>query len=286
MNKQELVNVIREKKSFLCVGLDPDIELIPPVIRNDYTHPLFEFNRIIIDATIDLAVAYKPNMAFYECHGSLGWESLEKTLTYLRSHPAGPVFTIADAKRADIGNSSIQYANTFLEKLDFDAVTVNPYMGYDSVKPFLEIPAKWTVILALTSNPGADDFQTLDCIPNRQPHGAGDSNHMQLHQAVVETCLQWGSADNTMFVLGATRPESLAAIRKIAPDHFFLIPGVGTQGGKLEEVVTQCMNREVGILINSSRGIIHASRDDDFDIRAREAAHCLQQEMERMLDNG
>ncbi len=282
MNKQELVNAIRAKKSFLCVGLDPDMDMIPPAIRNDYTHPLFEFNRIIIDATIDLAVAYKPNIAFYE--SSRGWESLEKTMAYLQSHPAGPVFTIADAKRADIGNSSIQYAKTFLEKLDFDAVTVNPYMGYDSVKPFLEIQGKWAIILALTSNPGAADFQTLDCIPIKQQHAKGTSNHMQLHQAVVETCLQWGSAENTMFVLGATRPESLAAIRKIAPNHFFLIPGVGAQGGKLEEVVAQCMNGEVGILVNSSRGIIHASRDDDFDIRAREAASRLQQQMEMMLD--
>ncbi len=283
MNKQELINTIREKRSFLCVGLDPDMDRIPPAIKNDCTHPLFEFNRIIIDATIDLAAAFKPNIAFYESHGSHGWESLEKTIAYLHSHPKGPVFTIADAKRADIGNSSSQYAKTFLENLDFDAVTVNPYMGYDSVKPFLDIPGKWAVILALTSNPGASDFQTMPCSPKSSRVLARDGAHVQLHQAVVDKCILWGSPENTMFVLGATWPESLAAIRKIAPEHFFLIPGVGAQGGGLEEVAAQCMNHEAGILVNSSRGIIHASRDDDFDVKAREAAIRLQQQMEKML---
>ncbi len=283
MNKQELINTIREKRSFLCVGLDPDMDLIPPVIKNDSRHPLFEFNRIIIDATIDLAVAYKPNIAFYESQGSRGWESLEKTIDYLASHPKGPVFTIADAKRADIGNSSRQYAKTFLENLPFDAVTVNPYMGHDSVRPFLDVPGKWAVILALTSNPGASDFQTLDCLSNAAKGTLDSEGTIKLYHAVVKACLSWGSPENMMFVLGATRPESLAAIRKMAPDHFFLMPGVGAQGGKLEEVAAQCMTHEVGMLVNSSRGIIHASRDDDFDIRAREAAKHLQEQMENIL---
>ena len=285
MNKQELIQTIREKKSFLCVGLDPDMELIPPAIKNDYKHPLFEFNRIIIDATIDLAVAFKPNIAFYESQGSQGWESLEKTIAYLNSHPKGPVFTIADAKRADIGNSSRQYAQTFLENLDFDATTVNPYMGHDSVKPFLDIPGKWAIILALTSNPGASDFQTMVCHPDSTDMEARTDDLLPLHQAVVKKCITWGSPENTMFVLGATRPESLAAVRKIAPEHFFLIPGVGAQGGNLQEVAAQCMNHEVGMLLNSSRGIIHASRDDDFDIRASEAASRLQQQMDKILDS-
>ncbi len=285
MNKQELIYAIRKKRSFLCVGLDPDMDHIPPTIKNDYKHPLFEFNRIIIDATIDLAVAFKPNIAFYESHGSKGWESLEKTIAYLHSHPKGPVFTIADAKRADIGNSSRKYAKTFLEKLNFDAVTVNPYMGHDSVMPFLDIPGKWAVILALTSNPGASDFQTMPCSPESSRAHQCDGDHMQLHQAVVNKCISWGSPENTMFVLGATRPESLAVIRKIAPEHFFLIPGVGAQGGRLEEVAAQCMNHETGMLVNSSRGIIHASRDDDFDIKARESAMRMQQQMEKMLNH-
>lgn len=284
MNKAALIRLIRTKKSFLCVGLDPDMDLMPPTIKSDATDPLFEFNRIIIDATIDLAVAYKPNIAFYECHGSRGWKSLEKTIEYLASHPGGPVFTIADAKRADIGNSSKHYARTFLENLPFDAVTVNPYMGYDSLKPFLEMPGKWTIILALTSNPGASDFQTLSCTDQSLRPSEGDAGSTrQLHRQVIETCLTWGSSDNIMFVLGATRPESLAEIRELAPSHFFLIPGVGTQGGQLKEVASQCINNDIGILVNSSRGIIHASRSEDFDMKARKAAHVLQAEMEKII---
>ncbi len=283
MNRQEIIDTIRKKRSFLCVGLDPDMDLMPPVVRNSSDNPLFEFNRIIIDATIDLAVAYKPNIAFYESHGSLGWKSLEKTAEYLASHPRGPVFTIADAKRADIGNSSCQYAKTFLENLPFDAVTVNPYMGYDSVKPFLDMPAKWTVILALTSNPGAGDFQTREFVTVVREEKPGIGTPLQLHQAVLETCLTWGSPENMMFVVGATRPSYLADMRKRAPDHFFLVPGVGAQGGKLAEVAAHGMNQDTGILVNSSRGIIHASRDEDFDVKAREAALALQKQMEIIL---
>ncbi len=285
MNKNELVRLIRRKRSFLCIGLDPDLERIPPMVKNDHRLPLFEFNRIIIDATIDLAVAYKPNLAFYESHGRPGWESLEETIEYLASHPRGPVFTIADAKRADIGNSSRHYARAFLENLPFDAVTVNPYMGHDSIKPFLDIPGKWAVILALTSNPGAGDFQMLECASAAAGTRTVTGMDTRLHQVIIERCLSLGNAENMMFVVGATRPEALSGIRKMAPDHFFLIPGVGAQGGSLEEVARQSMNDDIGILVNSSRGIIHASRDEDFDSKAREAALQLQKQMEFILAN-
>ena len=283
MTRSALTALIRRKRSFLCVGLDPDLERIPECIRNYSDDPLFDFNRRIVDATIEHAVAFKPNVAFYEMYGSKGWESLEKTMAYIAAHEAGPVFTIADAKRADIGNSSAAYARTFFESMPFDAVTVSPYMGHDSVRPFLSYPGKWAVILAITSNPGAADFQVL-------PAGANDTvaanirgSERKLYEVVMNKCMGWGSSDNMMFVAGATRAGMLGSLRQLVPEHFFLIPGVGAQGGDLSAIASVAMNKDVGILVNSSRGILYASPGDDFDIKAGEAAAVLQEEMEIIL---
>ena len=286
MTKKELTALILKKKSFLCIGLDSDIEKIPAFLREASDDPVFEFNRRIIDATIDLAVAYKPNVAFYECNGSKGWESLEKTAAYIAAHQAGPVFSIADAKRADIGNSSLYYARTFLERMAFDAVTVNPYMGSDSVEPFLQFPGKWAVILALTSNPGAHDFQVLQPqLPLLlEKFGIKTCYWKKFFEVVMEESMKWGTPDNTMYVVGATQADILGSVREFVPDHFFLIPGVGAQGGSLETISEKSMTRDVGILVNSSRNIIFASQGEDFADKARLAAMSLKKKMERILE--
>ncbi|MBR9832627.1 orotidine-5'-phosphate decarboxylase [bacterium] len=268
MNRQELVAHIKAKKSFLCVGLDTDIEKIPNHLK-ETEDPIFEFNKAIIDATKDYCVAYKPNIAFYESLGSKGWLSLEKTLNYIPKD----IFTIADAKRGDIGNTSKLYARAFFEQMDFDSITVAPYMGSDSVLPFLSYDNKWVILLALTSNEGALDFQFM----------TSDSTGLKLHEKVITKANSWGNAENMMFVVGATRPEMLKKIRKIAPDNFYLVPGVGAQGGSLEEVALNGMNADCGLLVNSSRGIIYADKTEKFSIVAGEKAKELQQEMELYL---
>jgi len=273
MTKTQLVSLILKKKSFLCIGLDTDISKIPSHLLGS-EDPVFEFNRRIIDATIDFAVAYKPNMAFYESRGVKGLISLEKTMQYLEKFRE-EVFTIADAKRGDIGNTSEMYARLFFDKsasaMDFDAVTVAPYMGEDSVKPFLTYQGKWVILLALTSNKGADDFQMLD---------TGDK---KLFEQVLTVSLQWGSDDNMMYVVGATRAEMLRQIREIIPDHFLLIPGVGAQGGSLRDVVRYGMNKDIGLLVNSSRAIIYASKDKDFEEKARTEAVKVRDEMKTLM---
>ncbi len=285
MERQDLIAAIRGKDSFLCIGLDTEPGRIPAFLRQDFTDPVFEFNRRIIDATIDLTVAYKPNTAFYEAQGSEGWKSLEKTIDYLNGHPAGPVFSIADAKRADIGNTSQQYARAFFNRMDFDAITVNPYLGHDAVKAFLGSPGKWAIVLALTSNPGAMDFQTMQ--PQQlallEKFGIKTCYRKRLFEVVMEESQKWGTIDNMMFVAGATHPEQLRKAREIAPYHFFLVPGVGAQGGNLETVARMAMNRDVGILVNSSRNIIYAGDGADFDEKAREAALDLQKQMKHLL---
>ncbi|RZS94810.1 orotidine-5'-phosphate decarboxylase [Cecembia calidifontis] len=268
MNRKQLIKEIQKKRSFLCVGLDTDLSKIPGHLLRE-KDPVFEFNRQIIDATADYAVAYKPNIAFYEALGPKGWESLNKTLEYIPKD----IFTIADAKRGDIGNTSSLYAKAFFESMDFDSITVAPYMGVDSVKPFLEFEGKWVILLALTSNEGSKDFQLF-----------GAANGKPLFQEVLEKSSQWGSPENMMYVVGATRGEKIGEVRKIVPDHFFLVPGVGAQGGSLEEVAKYGMNRECGLLVNSSRGIIYAGSDHNFAQAARNEAGKLQQEMEALLD--
>ena len=267
MTRQELIAQIRLKKSFLCVGLDTDLTKIP-VHLLDCEDPIFEFNKAIIDATKDFAVAYKPNLAFYECYGPKGWESLQKTIDYIPKN----IFTIADAKRGDIGNTSTYYAKTFFEYLHFDSVTVAPYMGEDSVTPFLEFKDKWVVILALTSNKGALDFQFTT-----------DSKGEELYKKVLRKSAQWGTPENTMFVVGATRAEGIGEVRKLVPHHFFLVPGVGAQGGSLEDFATYGWNSDCGLLVNSSRGIIYASSGEDFAEHARQEAEKLQREMAVIL---
>lgn len=269
MTREELVGQIKKKKSFLCVGLDTDIKKIPSHLLK-YADPIFEFNKQIIDATIDYCVAYKPNLAFYEAHGSKGIESLEKTMEYIPKD----VFTIADAKRGDIGNTSGLYARAFFEQMPFDSITVAPYMGEDSVKPFLTYDGKWVILLALTSNKGSKDFQDLNI--------EGSSN--KLFEEVLKTSQHWGSTENMMYVVGATKSEKLKEIRKIVPDHFLLVPGVGAQGGSLEEVAKYGMNIDCGLLVNSSRGIIYASSDQDFALRAKEESKKMQEEMKGYLD--
>jgi orotidine-5'-phosphate decarboxylase len=269
MNCAGLFENITKKRSFLCVGLDTEIEKIPAFLLND-EDPIFEFNRRIIDSTHHFAVAYKPNIAFYECHGAKGWESLEKTVKHIRNNYPD-IFVIADAKRGDIGNTSKMYAKAFLENMPFDAITVAPYMGADSVMPFLTYKDKWVVILALTSNKGADDFQY---------HSDGSE---RLFEKVLKVSGKWGNTDNTMYVVGATRAEMLKDIRKIVPDHFLLVPGVGAQGGSLEEVAKYGMNSRCGLLVNSSRGIIFADNSSDFDKVAGQKAEEMQLEMENHL---
>lgn len=266
MNRQELVQLIKERQSYLCVGLDTDIQKIPKHLLS-HADPVFAFNKAIIDATKDLCVAYKINTAFYECMGIRGWESLQRTVEYI---PSG-IFTIADAKRGDIGNTSVQYAKTFFDTYKFDSVTVAPYMGKDSVAPFLGFSEKWAIVLGLTSNEGSQDFQL-------QP--AGDE---LLYEKVMKACASWGTPDNMMFVVGATHAEQLGAIRQLVPDHFFLVPGVGAQGGSLQEISAHAMNKDCGLLVNASRSIIYAGNGEDFAVDARQAAQALQQEMAEYL---
>ena len=269
MTTPQLVQQIKAKKSFLCIGLDVDLTKIPTHLL-ELEDPIFEFNKAIIDATNDLCVAYKPNIAFYEAYGLKGWQSLEKTINYLNEkHPE--IFTIADAKRGDIGNTSTMYAKAFLEDLNFDSVTVAPYMGKDSVEPFLAFENKHTILLALTSNEGAFDFQTKMV------------NGEELYKTVIKTSKTWKNSQNLMYVVGATKAEYFTEIRKIIPNSFLLVPGVGAQGGSLSEVCKVGMNEDVGLLINSSRGIIYASAGVDFAQKAREEALKIQQEMQEIL---
>lgn len=267
MNRQELIAQIRLKKSFLCVGLDTEWAKIPAHLM-DTEDPVFEFNKAIIDATRDLCVAYKPNLAFYEARGPQGWVSLQKTINYIGNEH----FTIADAKRGDIGNTSRLYAQTFFETYSFDSVTVAPYMGSDSVQPFLDFPNKWVILLALTSNTGSADFQ----------FGLQEQS-TPLFEKVMRRAMTWGTPENLMFVVGATHPEKFADIRNIAPDHFLLVPGVGAQGGDLEALCHYGLNEDVGLLVNASRGIIYAGSGLDFAVQAREAAAELQAEMATLL---
>lgn len=267
MTANDLFEQIKAKESFLCIGLDTDLQKIPSHLL-DLEDPIFEFNKQIIDATSDLCVAYKPNIAFYESMGEKGWESLKKTIEYIPDE----IFTIADAKRGDIGNTSNMYAKTFFETLNFDSVTVAPYMGKDSVTPFLEFKDKWAIILALTSNSGGLDFQMLE-----------DKNGEKLYQKVLKTSRNYG--ENIMFVVGATRAEMLKDIRTIVPNHFLLVPGVGAQGGNLSEVARYGMNKRCGLLVNSSRGIIYADNSKNFAIKAREQALVLQKEMRMILSH-
>jgi len=271
MTKQELIHEIKAKRSFLCVGLDVDLEKIPAHLLQ-LDDPVFEFNKAIIDATHDITVAYKPNTAFYEAYGLKGWESLSKTIAYLnKNYPS--IFTIADAKRGDIGNTSTRYAKAFFEDLNFNSVTVAPYMGSDSVEPFLAFENKFTIMLALTSNKGGLDFQLIQ-----------DENGETLYEKVLKTSLGWKNSEQLMYVVGATRPEYFQKIRNIVPDHFLLVPGVGAQGGDLQAVCTYGLNNDVGLLINSSRGIIYASPKENFAEIARKKALELQKEMQVILD--
>lgn len=268
MNREKLIELIKSRGTFLCVGLDPDFDKIP-LHLHEYEDPIFEFNAAIIDATREHCVAYKPNLAFYESMGLSGWQSLQKTIEYIGdSH-----FTIADAKRGDIGNTATKYAKAFFKNMDFDAVTVAPYMGSDSVIPFLEFEDKWVVLLALTSNPGADDFQLK----------AMDGGTEKLYQKVIRTSNAWGSADNMMYVIGATRPEYIKEIRAQVPDHFFLVPGVGAQGGSLEDVAENGLNRDIGLLVNASRSIIYAGKKEDFAEAAGNEAKRISDEMKLIL---
>ena len=269
MTQDQLIEQIRKKQSFLCIGLDVDLNKIPKHLLKE-EDPIFAFNKAIIDATHHLCVAYKPNTAFYEAYGIKGWQALEKTINYLnKNHPE--IFTIADAKRGDIGNTSTMYAKAFFEDLSFDSVTVAPYMGKDSVEPFLAFKDKHTILLALTSNAGAFDFQTKMI------------NDMEVYKQVLETSKTWQNSENLMYVVGATKAEYLADIRKIVPDSFFLGPGVGAQGGNLQDVCKYGMNDTVGLLINSSRGIIYASNDEDFAEAAAKKAEDLQLQMKQIV---
>ncbi|AWH86652.1 orotidine-5'-phosphate decarboxylase [Flavobacterium album] len=265
MTTEQLHAEILRKKSFLCIGLDVDLDKIPQHLL-DTEDPIFEFNKAIIDATHDLAVAYKPNTAFYEAYGLKGWHALEKTINYLNQrHPE--IFTIADAKRGDIGNTSAMYAKAFLEDLAFDSVTVAPYMGRDSVEPFLAVKNKFTILLALTSNGGAYDFQTQK------------TDEGELYKTVLKTSRTWQNSGNLMYVIGATKAEYFSEVRRIVPDSFLLVPGVGAQGGSLKEVCRYGMNDIIGLLVNSSRGIIYAGNGEDFAEMARAEAYTMQQEM-------
>ena len=268
MTREDIIREITSKKTFLCVGLDTDIKKIPSSLL-DHEDPVFEFNRRIITATKEYCIAYKPNIAFYEAQGIKGWQSLERTLDFIPSSH----LTIADAKRGDIGNTSSLYARTFFETYHFDAVTIAPYMGDDSVRPFLEFEEKWVILLALTSNRGSQDFQFIK-----------DAQGQYLFEKVLETSKQWAGPDRMMYVVGATQAESFGAVRKIAPDHFLLVPGVGSQGGDLESVFRYGSNEDVGLLVNASRSIIYAGDTEaNFEEAAAEAAFALQQEMQLLL---
>jgi orotidine-5'-phosphate decarboxylase len=269
MTTKQLYNQIQQKKSFLCVGLDVDLNKIPQHLLAT-EDPIFEFNKAIIDATHDLCVSYKPNTAFYEAYGLKGWQSLEKTINYI-NEKFPEIFTIADAKRGDIGNTSSMYAKAFFEDLNFNSVTVAPYMGKDSIEPFLAFENKHTIMLALTSNEGAFDFQTLI------------TNGKELYKQVLETSKTWKNSNNLKYVVGATKAEYFAEIRKIVPDSFLLVPGIGAQGGSLSEVCKYGMNDKVGLLVNSARAIIYASKGTDFAEKAREEALLVQKEMEEII---
>ena len=272
MNRQQLINEIFTKKSFLCVGLDTDINKIPEHLKKE-EDPIFAFNKAIIDATAPYCVAYKPNLAFYECYGLKGMIAFEKTIKYLKeNHPNH--FIIADAKRGDIGNTSKMYAHTFFEEYNLDSVTVAPYMGEDSVKPFLEYDGKWVILLALTSNKGSHDFQLT-----------GDKQGERLFEKVLKKSQEWGTTENLMYVVGATQGKMFEDIRRIAPNHFLLVPGVGAQGGSLQEVCKYGMTKDCGLLVNSSRGIIYASKDEDFAEIAGQKAKELQLEMASELES-
>ena len=275
MDSNTLFNNIKKKKSFLCVGLDSDIEKIPVALHRE-KDPVFRFNKEIIDATNKYVVAYKPNIAFYESRGADGWVSLENTVEYIRSqYPE--IFLIADAKRGDIGNTSKMYAKTFFEHLDFDAITVAPYMGEDSVSPFLEYPDKWVILLALTSNSGANDFQI----------SVDREDKTRLFEKALQRSSGWGTENNMMYVVGATKAEMLRDIRKIIPDHFLLVPGIGAQGGSLEDVAEYGINNKCGLLVNSSRGIIFADSSDKFAQKAGEEAKIIKDKMaDIMLKKG
>lgn len=267
MNREELFEQIRKKKSYLCIGLDTDLEKIPKHLLS-CADPVFEFNKQIIDATHEFCVAYKPNIAFYEALGLKGWESLQKTIDYIPKD----IFTIADAKRGDIGNTSSLYAKAFFKQMNFDSVTVAPYMGEDSVKPFLEFKNKWVILLAHTSNPGSADFQLIESKEGKK-----------LYEEVILKSQEWSTPDQLMYVVGATRADKIGEIRKLAPHHFFLVPGVGAQGGDLETVSNYGMNRQCGLLVNSSRAIIYASSDENFSKAARNEASLVQREMKTFL---
>lgn len=270
MNRQELITQIFQKKSFLCVGLDTDVEKIPAHLQAS-DDSIFEFNKAIIDATAPFCVAYKPNLAFYECYGLKGLQAFERTIDYLKVHYPKH-FVIADAKRGDIGNTSTRYAKTFFETYAVDALTVAPYMGEDSVKPFLGYPEKWVIVLALTSNPGSKDFQF-----------ASLTTGQRLFEKVLETSRSWGSDEHMMYVVGATQGKLFEDIRRVVPHHFLLVPGVGAQGGSLQEVCKYGMTKDCGLLVNSSRGILYASTGQDFAEAAAAAAQQLQQEMAQAL---
>ncbi len=269
MTRTELFQQIKKKSSYLCVGLDTDLEKIPKHLLK-LSDPVFEFNKQIIDATHEYCVAYKPNIAFYEALGPKGWESLQKTLDYIPKD----IFTIADAKRGDIGNTSALYAKAFFEQMDFDSITVAPYMGEDSVKPFLEFKNKWVILLAHTSNSGSADFQLID----------SKQSGRKLYEEVIIKSKQWASPDQLMYVVGATRADKIGEIRKLAPDYFFLVPGVGAQGGDLEAVSKAGLNKECGLLVNSARAIIYASSGEDFSSAAKREAKKTSEEMKRYLN--
>ena len=271
MERKQLIEQIFTKKSFLCVGLDTDLNKIPKFLLNE-EDSIFSFNKAIIDATAPYCVAYKPNLAFYECYGLKGMEAFEKTITYLKENYPHH-FIIADAKRGDIGNTSKMYAQTFFKEYNVDALTIAPYMGEDSVKPFLEYEGKWVILLELTSNKGSHDFQLFE-----------DKDGVRLFERVLSKAQEWGTTENLMFVVGATQGSLFADIRKLAPDSFLLVPGVGAQGGSLQEVCKYGMNKDCGLLVNSSRGIIYASSEANFAEIAGEKAKELQQEMEKELD--
>jgi orotidine-5'-phosphate decarboxylase len=268
MNSSQLFENIKKKESYLCVGLDTDLEKIPSYLRS-LADPIFEFNKQIIDATHEYAVAYKPNIAFYEALGPKGWESLQKTLDYIPEN----IFTIADAKRGDIGNTSTLYAKAFFQQMNFDSITVAPYMGEDSVKPFLQFKDKWVILLAHTSNPGSRDFQLIESKEGRK-----------FYEEVILRSKVWGSPDQLMYVVGATQTEKIEGIRKLIPDYFFLVPGIGAQGGDLELVSKFGMNNKCGLLVNAARSIIYASSARNFAEAAKKEAHTMQEEMKRYLD--
>lgn len=270
MNRQQLINEIKNKRSFLCVGLDPDTEKMPQHLIQNEEDPIYEFNKQLVDATAPFCVAFKPNNAFYEAYGISGITSLEKTIKYIKTNYPNH-FLIADAKRGDIGNTSAMYAKAFFKRLDADAITIAPYMGSDSVKPFLQFEDKWAIILGLTSNEGSADFQQKK------------TNGRELYLEVIERCASWGNKNNIMFVVGATKAIMLTEIRNIVPEHFLLIPGVGAQGGSLKEVCEFGLNKDVGLLVNSSRAIIYASSGEDFAEKAAHEAEKTAKEMQQYI---